>query len=653
MGNMARILGTLAICILALLAAPLSASPEPPPLSAYGALPEVEDVALSPSGDRIATLTTFSQERVLLILDREGSVLRLVKVGDAKLRSMQWAGDEWLILQTGQTQDLGFGFTTDKYEAVLASVVPAGPQGDVQTVFTNQRDMVTSIFGSYGIRQVDGRWKAYVGGLELKRGLGAQRHLGTTSPSLIEVDISSKETKRADGPAADGEDKSWLLGPDGKVAASFETLSGNGSWRIRGSGGSLLVKGVAPEGDAGLVALGPDGTSVIYSEEDQEAEITRWYEVPLDGSGAPREYLANENVERLYVDPFSGRLLGFLRRGPEGGPVFFDPARQEIANKVHQAFGGLDMTLVDWTPDFSTILVRTSGNEDSGTWYIIDVRQLRAEAIAYERPRILPEQVGPVSTFAYKAGDGLDLDGILTLPPGQEPKNLPLVMLPHGGPHSHDEEAFDWWAQAFASRGYAVFQPNFRGSINRDEEFIRAGYRQWGRKMQTDISDGLAALGRKGIVDPKRACIVGASYGGYAALAGVTLQNGLYRCAVAVAPVSDVELMYETDYWDSAGDQRVRRSLVERLGPKGELEAVSPRRFAAKADAPILLIHGRDDTVVPFNQSTKMADALRKAEKPYKLVELSEEDHWLSRSATRMQMLSEAMAFVQEHNPAD
>jgi dipeptidyl aminopeptidase/acylaminoacyl peptidase len=171
--------------------------------------------------------------------------------------------------------------------------------------------------------------------------------------------------------------------------------------------------------------------------------------------------------------------------------------------------------------------------------------------------------------------------------------------------------------------------------------------------MQSDISDGLAELAGRGVVDPQRACIVGASYGGYAALAGVTLQQGLYRCAVAVAGVSDVALMYSTGYREGGKVGLLRRSLLEELGPREGFDAVSPRRFARQADAPILLIHGRDDTVVPFEQSAKMADALKDAGKPQRLVELREEDHWLSRAATRQQMLEEAVAFVEQHNPAD
>ena len=224
-------------------------------------------------------------------------------------------------------------------------------------------------------------------------------------------------------------------------------------------------------------------------------------------------------------------------------------------------------------------------------------------------------------------------------------------LLPHGGPHSHDTESFDWWAQALASRSYAVFQPNFRGSTNRDEEFTQAGYGEWGGKMQSDISDALAHLAEQGIVDPSRACIVGASYGGYAALAGVTLQQGLYRCAVSVAGVSDVALMSRIERRESGGSKTAARSLEQQLGPRSRYRDISPRQHARRADAPILLIHGRDDVVVAYDQSLKMADALKDAGKPYEFLELQGEDHWLSTAETRLAMLKAAVAFVEKHNP--
>ena len=241
---------------------------------------------------------------------------------------------------------------------------------------------------------------------------------------------------------------------------------------------------------------------------------------------------------RLFVDRSTRRFLGYLNDG-SSEPVFSDPTKASTIRGILKVFPESNIRFVEWTPDFKVFLIRTDGPGDSGTWYVVDLNRGEAKEFGYERPEIMPEQVGPVSVFSYEARDGLNLSGILTVPPGKEPKNLPFVMLPHGGPNAHDEAQFDWWAQAFASRGYAVFQPNFRGSTNRDAAFRNAGYGEWGKKMQTDKTDGLVALAAAGIVDKSRACIMGASYGGYAALAGVTIEQGLYRCAVAVAPVTD------------------------------------------------------------------------------------------------------------------
>ena len=230
------------------------------------------------------------------------------------------------------------------------------------------------------------------------------------------------------------------------------------------------------------------------------------------------------------------------------------------------------------------------------------------------------------------------------------------MVLPHGGPEERDYPGFDWWAQAYASRGYAVFQPNFRGSGDYGVELRNAGFGEWGRKMQTDISDGIAELAKRGVVDPKRACIVGGSYGGYAALAGVTVQHGLYRCAVSVAGISDLAGMLVYQHKLAAGPTSAalrywRAFMGVDNSSDNRLAAISPAALADKADAPILLIHGKDDTVVPIDQSETMESALKRAGKPVELVEMKNEDHWLSREETRIEMLKAAVAFVEKYNP--
>jgi dipeptidyl aminopeptidase/acylaminoacyl peptidase len=294
---------------------------------------------------------------------------------------------------------------------------------------------------------------------------------------------------------------------------------------------------------------------------------------------------------------------------------------------------------------------------ESGLYQIVDFQRGKADILAEAYPAIPDDQVGAIRFIEYEAADGLEIPGYLTLPPGvTEPKGLPLVVLPHGGPAAQDTIGFDWWAQALASRGYAVLQPNFRGSTGYGLDFMEAGYGEWGRKMQTDLSDGVRWLAGQGVIDPSRVCIVGASYGGYAAMAGVTIDRGVYRCAVAVAGVSDLRrfVNWSARQENRSDSQTVRywnRFMgVEKLNDRG-LDALSPAHLAAGVDSPLLLIHGRDDTVVPIEQSRFMADAMRRAGKPTELIELSGEDHWLSRAETRQKMLAETVRFLEVNNP--
>ena len=339
--------------------------------------------------------------------------------------------------------------------------------------------------------------------------------------------------------------------------------------------------------------------------------------------------------------------------------AFSDAAAGRLWALAAAALPDAAPSLISWSNDFKHAIFFTSGSGDSGTYYLLNVEAGELNGIGSAYPEIAADQVAPIRPITYAAADGLEIPGYLTTPPGiEDPKNLPLVVLAHGGPASRDYLGFDWWAQALASRGFAVLQPNFRGSEGYGEDFTEAGYGEWGRKMQTDLSDGVRWLASEGVIDPARVCIVGASYGGYAAMAGPTLDVGVYRCAVSVNGVSDLRRMVEAEakgrehrdnevvrYWN-------RFMGAERLGDRS-LDERSPARLAARADAPMLLIHGRDDTVVPIEQSRVMAQALRRAGKPVEMVELDGEDHWLSRSETRQRMLGETLRFLEAHNPPD
>jgi dipeptidyl aminopeptidase/acylaminoacyl peptidase len=252
--------------------------------------------------------------------------------------------------------------------------------------------------------------------------------------------------------------------------------------------------------------------------------------------------------------------------------------------------------------------------------------------------------------------DGTPIDAYLTLPRGSSGKGLAAIVLPHGGPQARDDGAFDWLSQYFASRGYAVLQPQFRGSDGFGIQFALAGRRQWGRKMQDDVSDGVKSLIANGTIDASKVCIMGWSYGGYAALAGATLTPELYRCAIAGAGVSDlIEMLLWSKEFAGGADGSIRYwrlHIGDPTADKANIEAVSPIKHVGNVKAPILLIHGELDSVVPIKQSEIIAEALKAAGKPYEFARLANENHNITFQSTRIKTLQAMESFLAKHNPA-
>ena len=335
--------------------------------------------------------------------------------------------------------------------------------------------------------------------------------------------------------------------------------------------------------------------------------------------------------------------------------MFFEPAIQARWDAVIRAFAGERVGLVSVANSFSRFVVRVDGPKDGYVYELVDLDTHAAISLGdvYNGAGTPLE----VRRITYAASDGLQIPAYLTLPRARAARNLPLIVLAHGGPAARVTADFNWWVQALADQNYAVLEPNYRGS-DLDRRFLAAGFGEWGRKMQTDLSDGVRYLVNDGIVDPARVCIVGASYGGYAALAGVTLDPGVYRCAIAVAGISDLKRWLEWVNGRHSHRQNVSQRYWDRFmgvsGPSDPiLDAISPIKNLAGVNVPVLLIHGRDDTVVPFEQSKVMFDALRHEKKDVEFVTLQHEDHWLSRSETRLQMLQASVAFLRAHNSPD
>ncbi|HUY83324.1 MAG TPA: prolyl oligopeptidase family serine peptidase [Steroidobacteraceae bacterium] len=620
----------------------------PPPLALYGQLPSLEDPVLSPDGGRLAYIVRRGGRRYLAVTDLTAQKLVAVaRVDRAKVRGLRWYDDNRLLILYSATASPPFGLIGARREwLMLVSWNVAKNRMRSVSMHDEYVQTMNVVTGSLAVRMVKGHPKLFVSGAYVDT---------RVLPAMFEIDLRHRRTSVvAQGKTLGAH---WAVDADGRIAASFDyrmTGRKQGLWTLRLRRGDKLQR--VASGDAAL-----DPPSIVgfsYDDRSLLVEFTTaagWIWKPLrladDTWGAALG--AGKTFFAVIRDRLTGRVVGGVQDPLAPHQVFFDPKLQAHWSAVVGAYSGERVELVSHSDDFGKFVIRVFGPRDGDRYVLIDWKTVDAYPIgAVYRGLSTIAEVRPID---YPAADGLPLAGFLTLPPGKPARNLSLIVLPHGGPAATDAGDFDWWAQALATRGYAVLQVNYRGS-DTTPALLRAGFGEWGRKMQTDLSDGVHYLAARGIVDPKRVCIVGASYGGYAALAGVTLQHGIYRCAAAIAGVADPAkfLRWTSDRWMTNRNEFTRYwdRFLGVTGPDDpRLQAISPIDHVDAVTVPVLLIHGRDDTVVPYAQSEEMAKALRRAGKAVQLLALPHEDHWLSHSATREQMLETVVAFVERNDP--
>jgi dipeptidyl aminopeptidase/acylaminoacyl peptidase len=334
--------------------------------------------------------------------------------------------------------------------------------------------------------------------------------------------------------------------------------------------------------------------------------------------------------------------------------VWFDAEMKKHQDDIDAALKGRQNWITSKSRDKSRMLIWTGGANDPGSYYVYQPAAGQMNRLAKINEKLSPKNLAPTRYVHYKARDGLDISAYLTLPQGRPEKGLPLVIMPHGGPFDvRDELTFDPEVQLLANRGYAVLQPNFRGSGGYGKAFYEKGEGQWGRAMQDDLDDGMDWLVKQGTVDAKRVCIVGSSYGGYAALWGVTRNPERYRCAASFAGISDLkrQLRYQTCFLVSERYRKDWRNTV-----KGQentnLDALSPLKLVAGLTRPVLLAHGDEDERVPYKQSSLYAEALKKAGKSHEFYTYKGEGHGFDDSANFKDWMDRLDAFLAKHNPS-
>jgi dipeptidyl aminopeptidase/acylaminoacyl peptidase len=434
----------------------------------------------------------------------------------------------------------------------------------------------------------------------------------------------------------------------------------------------------AQNGDTELLRIEPDGkTAKIYDcnslqncspstfHKHNKRVYIRTNKGSLDLIELALLDVATGKVEKVEGDPmakvdlagvnFSGatkEMIATIYYEDKARIYWKDKKFENFHKVIKERLGDREINFQSATKDESKFVVVTSSDVDPGTVWLFDAKSKGLTTLYQVREKLDRKLLSPMVPVRYKSSDGLEIPGYLTIPKGSNGKNLPLIVNPHGGPWGRDMWGYSTYAQFLANRGYAVLQPNFRASTGYGKKFLNAGNNEWGQKMQDDITWGVKHLVEQGIVDPKRVGIMGGSYGGYAALAGVTFTPDVYAASVAIVPPSNLQTLLDSipPYWEA-----IRETFYKRMGdprtPEGlaQMRRQSPHAHADKITTPLMVVQGANDPRVKQRESDQIVVALRDRKYPVEYILAPDEGHGFARPVNNMAMIAASEKFLAKY----
>ncbi|HEY2558733.1 MAG TPA: S9 family peptidase [Caldimonas sp.] len=585
----------------------------------------IASMRLSPDGKRLLAFGWNEEASGAILLDVATMTPKLVRsaLGGSPWAA-RWLGDELIVLAIGGEADV---FDVDgklfrRIGGTFIATLPPDPQG-------HERVLV---------------------------GVGENR--------LERVDVRTGDATSIRIDAPSGEAGHWLMDREG-VPRVVTTTSDDHTMLTRWYRASAAAPWQPIEAQLAIdprwqpAAVLHDGRSlIVFSSEGRDTIAAFRYSLeqhaigemmaghPTDDIGAVEDRVAAGDDDDVYESDAES-FVRVVTMGMKPTIHWFDPQWAALQRSVDSALPGRT-NFLSGNPKSGRVLVESAADIDPGTWYLLDLASSSLKAIESRKPEIDRKAMAPMQVVRYKSLDGLEIPAYLTLPPGGG-KNLPAVVLVHGGPIVRDRWQWDPEVQLLASRGYAVLQPQFRGSAGFGKQFLLAGYHEWGRAMQDDVTAGAQWLAAEGIADPRRICIYGGSYGGYAALWGIVKTPDLFRCGVSIAGVSDLSLMFKDDSdvnRDTYGRLFRRRTVGNPQDDEKLFDEVSPLKGAARVRVPVLIAHGDLDTRVPIVHSEQMVRALKANGKQVEWIPLTGERHGLTRKATRERFYNALFEFL-------
>lgn len=647
-GAVMRIKEYLVISLLA--GAAVGASAQTMPLDqaarAFGAREAVQSPVLSPDGLKVLYLTPAVSKRTTAVIgDLESGVFTSVVSSDGDPETLDWCNfvsmARLVCNFSGHIKNASDGDLIGFTRLVALDSDGSNPKllGQAASVYDAK------------IRQNDGDiidWLSDSEGSVLMSRLyvpeeGKIGSLVVSKKSGVGVDRINVANLRRDAVEAPREAAEYMSDGRGSVrlmsimdSRNSGMLTGNIQHLYR-TKGTKSWKSLPVGKDEEFTPLAiDDGIDSLYALKKKDGR-SALYTVKLDGSLTQTLVAENARVDIDDVVRFGEgqQVIGYTYNEEQRKTVYFSPEFRALAASLSKALPNLPLVnFVSSSKDGNRLLIVAASDSNPGRYYVFDRARKSLNEAMYVRPELNGANLASVKPVQIQAPDGAKIPAYLTLPPGKEAKGLPAIVLPHGGPSARDVWGFDWLAQFLAARGYAVLQPNYRGSAGYGDAWRNQnGFKNW-RVSIGDITASARWLAAEGIANPERVAIVRASYGGYAALQSAVTEPSVYKAVVAIAPVTDLGLLKQDSRNFTDADLVARE-----VGSGPHVAEGSPLRHAATISAPVLLLHGDMDANVRISHSQKMQDALRAAGKQSELVTFKGIDHYFEDATVRSEML--------------